>query len=476
MAKTFSIPPKVLDAVRRMGYSPDTSMADHVTRWWQWYVGETGWYDREEQVDGRRYRIRRHSLRPARRVCREWASAILDDDATALVVTGAGDDPAGLQGLLDAWASETRFLPSAQRCLERAFATGTGALALWFEVSEGGARIRARRYDARMVLPLSWDDEQVSECAFCTSATSGGRPVTQLQAHLLDRETGTYHVVTRLFREDGEEVRDPSVIADFDTLSTLPTFALMRPAIDNTFSDCTAMGQSVFADAIDAVKAVDNAFDSMQREIDATKVKVFMTDDLLDVATDASGRARAIPMSPENTIVRKLAGNGSQQMLEVFSPEIRIDPLVRALNVALAELGDLTGFGQNYLRFDKDGGVKTAREVSSDNSAFARTIRKHENELRPQLEGLLATMLACQRALNGWPVPDGAGVRVEFDDSIVADTESQKATAMAEVAAGVMGAWEYRARFFGEDEDVARRMAGEAGALPAPAWDAGTMA
>lgn len=476
MAKTFAIPPKVLDAVRRMGYAPDTSMTDHVTRWWQWYVGETGWYDREEQVDGRLFRIRRHSLRPARRVCREWASAILDDDATALVVTGA-DDPSEAQRLLDSWAAETRFLPSAQRCLERAFATGTGALALWFDLSEGGTRIRARRYDARMVLPLSWDDEQVAECAFCTSATSGGRAVTQLQAHLLDREGGTYHVVTRLFREDGTEVRDPSVIADFDTRSDRPTFAILRPAIDNTYSDCTAMGQSVFADAIDAVKAVDNAFDSMQREIDATKVKVFMTDDLLDVATDASGRARAIPMSPENTVVRKLAGNGTQQMLEVFSPEIRIDPLVRALNVALAELGDLTGFGQNYLRFDKDGGVKTAREVSSDNSAFARTIRKHENELRPQLEGLLATMLACQRELGGWPVPEGAGVRVEFDDSIVSDTESQKATAMAEVAAGVTAAWEYRVRFFGEDEEVARRMADEAGALPgATPWDAGTMA
>ncbi|MBQ3424972.1 MAG: hypothetical protein IJH38_07235, partial [Clostridia bacterium] len=127
--RAWKIPPKVLDAVRRMGYSPDTSMTEHVTRWWQWYTGEVGWYDREEVVDGRRFRIRRHSLRPARRVCREWASAILDDDATALVVADAGEDPSALQSMLDAWASETRFLPSAQRCLERAFATGTGALA-----------------------------------------------------------------------------------------------------------------------------------------------------------------------------------------------------------------------------------------------------------------------------------------------------------------------------------------------------------
>lgn len=44
-----------------------------------------------------------------------------------------------------------------------------------------------------------------------------------------------------------------------------------------------------------------------------------------------------------------------------------------------------------------------------------------------------------------------------FDDSIVTDTAAEKAQDMAEVAAGLMQPWEYRVRWYGEDEETARR-------------------
>lgn len=45
--------------------------------------------------------------------------------------------------------------------------------------------------------------------------------------------------------------------------------------------------------------------------------------------------------------------------------------------------GDLTGFGIGYFDFDESHRyVRTATEVSSDNSAFMRNIRRHENALR----------------------------------------------------------------------------------------------
>ena len=125
------------------------------------------------------------------------------------------------------------------------------------------------------------------------------------------------------------------------------------------------------------MKGVDNAFDSMQREIDATKVKVFMSDELFDLQRDGQGNLRPIPMSPENTVIRKVTTASVDPMLEVFSPKIRTQELAEALNVALSQLSDLTGFGQDYFRYDKAGGLKTATEVSADNSAFMRTIRKH---------------------------------------------------------------------------------------------------
>lgn len=74
------------------------------------------------------------------------------------------------------------FLAAAQECVVRAFGLGTGAWALW--VDAGSREVRVRRYDARMVVPLTWDEEGVTECAFVTRAFWRGRAVDQVQLHL----------------------------------------------------------------------------------------------------------------------------------------------------------------------------------------------------------------------------------------------------------------------------------------------------
>ena len=76
-------------------------------------------------------------------------------------------------------------------------------MALWFDVAEDGADVRVRRYDAKMVIPLTWDEDGATECAFCTRVTAKGRQAVQLQMHLLDG--GTYHVVTKVW-VDGRAV------------------------------------------------------------------------------------------------------------------------------------------------------------------------------------------------------------------------------------------------------------------------------
>ena len=123
----------------------------------------------------------------------------------------------------------------------------------------------------------------------------------------------------------------------------------------------------------------------------------------------------------------------------------------RALRLALQVLGDLCGLGINYFDFDNVGYVKTVTEVSSDNSALMRNIRKNENALAALLVGVSCALLACERSM-GRDLPDEGGVRVVFDDSIVQDTTSEKRQDMDEVAAGLMDRAEYRAKWYGESE------------------------
>lgn len=73
-------------------------------------------------------------------------------------------------------------------------------------------------------------------------------------------------------------------------------------------------------------------------------------------------------------------------------------------------LGDLTGFVISYFDMDDSRGyVKTATEVSSDNSALMRNIRRHENSLEGAIVSIARAVMHVSRGF-GESIPD-EGVR-----------------------------------------------------------------
>lgn len=124
--------------------------------------------------------------------------------------------------------------------------------------------------------------------------------------------------------------------------------------------------------------------------------------------------------------------------------------------------GGLTGFGISYFDMDESRGyVKMATEVSSDNSALMRNIRRHENSLEGSIVSTAKAVMHASRSF-GECIPDEGEVRVQFDDSIIQDTAAEKEQDMREVGV-TMGAWEYRMRWYGEEESIARARAAEIG-------------
>lgn len=315
----------------------------------------------------------------------------------------------------------------------------------------GAGEVRVRRYDARMVVPLTWDDEGVSECAFVTRAFWRGRAVNQVQLHLKGAgceffspdktlgeaaagssshlcngsDEGAYRIVTACFDRDGNRVEPEGVCRAYDTGSVWPTFALVKPAIDNG------------------------------------KMRVFLSDVMFDVERDAKGGRVSIPFGRKDcTAFRKVMS--TEDTIHEFAPTLRTEAQARAFRVALQTLGDLCGFGINYFDLENVGYVKTATEVSADNSALMRNTRRHERALEGALAGICRALLAAERRL-GVGLPDEGLVRVTFDDSIITDTTAEKRQDMDEVAAGLLEPWEHRAKWRGEKEATARRGAARSG-------------
>lgn len=450
----FEVPAYVSEEITSRGYAMPPDMSTHIAEWYQWYTATHPFYkEKYLGVDGRSHERQKLSLRPARRVCREWASIIANE-------MQARSDSADANEWVQGYCEDTGLYALFQRGIERSFAMGTGAMALWFDVRDEETAIRVRRYDAKMTLPLTWDEDGTTECAFCTRVTIKGKQAVQLQMHMIDGETRTYHIVTKVWRDGKPQSPEAlGIIEDFDTGCAMRTFCLLSPAIDNTVQDTSPYGVSVFHDAIDTMRMLDTAWTALYDETDLLRAVLMIPDTMIDVETDDGGDKRPVPFGNREQRLYRLtsASIGDEGKPYAFAPQMRTSAIHEVYADACAALGDECGFGSQYFQPDKSGGLKTATEVSADNSALMRNIRNHENALGKELGRLLTSLCECARIHCGARIAEGfEPVSVVWDDSIITDTQAEKTQMLAEIAAGVVPKWMYLVRFYGKSEEEAQ--------------------
>lgn len=440
----YSIPSHVTGYLKGNGWDvPSSPMMPHIQDWANWYRCSNSFYDFDDRSGGVTYKVHRLSTRPAVKVCEEWASLLMGEGANVMT-----DDDASSEWMRSKLAS-CSFQSLGQRLVQKAFALGTAAWALWFDLDAG--RMIPRRYDANQIIPLSWDDDGITECAFCTSCRIGGAAYDQLQVHAIG--DGGYSIRTVLFK-DGMVSSADGVIGDLDTGCQVPTFSIVKPAIDNTTVDLSPYGQSIFANSIDIIKSVDLAYDAIYNgDVRCGKMRVFLSDMLIEQARDSNGNTRSIPFGRDDaTFFRAVSAN--DDMIKEFAPALRVGELRQAYGLALQTLGDRCGFGQHYFKIDDAGGIRTATEVASDNSCLMRNLKMHSNALQDSIRMICEAMLECGAKLLDAPVYEG-DVSVSIEDGIVQDTAAEKAQDLAELGL-VLNPWEYRAKWFGEDEQTAK--------------------
>ena len=319
-------------------------------------------------------------------------------------------------------------------------------------------------------MPLLDDAGESVSVALASRVLVGGRPYDRVQVHEPDPATGgTYHLRTWLFEPDrrGVPVGLPEVVADLDTGSTLPTYCMVTPAIANVYEDATPCGVSVFADAIDAIRLLDEAFDGAYWRTRLCQPRMVVDEDGLSV-DPATGRVR-LGETVDQRLFKSLRGGVGQQLpVTVFAPDMQADAVERSLNNALSVFSAKCGLGPNYWSFTRQGVNKTAREVVSDNSQLMRNCRRHERAVGAQLRRLVAGAWCAEVALRTGAMPGPPEVEVQWDDSVVEDTEAERAMMKDDIARGLCPAHLYPMRFYGMDEAAARALVAQAAAPAFP--------
>ncbi len=427
------------ECLKKLGYdTADFTDRGRIDEWLEWYRGKVSKFHSYSQYNGKKkVRRQRATLGMAKKVCEDWANLLLNEKVE--FTTPDERLTARARQILE----DNNFRVKGNQLIELAFALGTGA---FVEFSQNGT-VGIDYIRADMIYPLAWDNGRVSECAFGSVKVVGGVECIYLQLHVL--EDGFYVIHNRLFdKNTRRELSLPDgVIADFYTNSALPLFQIVTPNITNNVDLDNPMGISVFANAIDVLKGVDLVYDSYQNEYRLGKKRIVVPVGMAQLSSEETGFA---PVFDDNDTEFYAFTDKNITDLKEINMEIRAGEHTEGLRQNLNLLSDLCGLGHERFTYDR-GGVKTATEVISEESALYQNLKKHELILNKAICDLVRAVLFLDCGKGA-----ALEVKVDFDDSIIHDTATEFEQNLKLVSQGLMAPYEFRMWWFNESQRQAQ--------------------
>ena len=439
----------VQQILNKLGYNCDTLMQSHMEVWKSWYKGFVENFHTYDVYNGKQYvRRKRESLRMPKRVCEDWADMLLNEK----VVINVGDE--SINERLKAVFTANDFYVEGNKLIEKAFAWGSAAF-VEYPGKNNEPIIDYIKGD--MIYPISWTGTRVTECAFASLKNINGEEVYYINIHTKN-SAGNYVIQNRLFRKnDGREIDIRGIAKGvYDTGSPNKRFQIISPNLANNIEENTPLGISVFANAKAEMKGIDLVYDSYVNEFRLGKKRILIP--ISAVQTVKEENKEVSPVFDYNdTEFYALPGvSAEEQTIKEMNMELRWQAHHEALQDNLNLFSDACGMGEGQYIFEKSGGVKTAREVISENSKLFRTLKRHEKVLKSALISLVTALLEIMN------IKEDVKTVIEFDDSIIEDTDTEFNRRLQMVSVGAMKTWELRAWQLNETEEEAKKALEEA--------------
>lgn len=434
----------ILQYLQAWGFGCASDAAyERIDFWQAWYRGKVPAFHTYRQYNGKRKLTRqRRSLGMAKAVAEDWANLALNEKVE-ICIKGKQ-----LEKRVREVLENNNFRVRGNQLLEETFALGTGAFVERME--DGEVRIDYVR--AGMVYPLTWHNGEITECAFASERQVQKEKQVYLNIHRLER--GKYVIENHLFRRTGDQLAEiplPEGVEEVvRTGRDEPQFQIIRPNIANNLEPDCPMGISVYANAIDQLEGLDLVYDSYCNEFRLGKKRITIPMTMARMAMEEDGSIGAVFDDNDTEFYAVPSDEGNPQKIEEHNMTLRYEAHEAGVQTALNLLSFKCGMGRDRYNF-KDGQVKTATEVVSEKSDLYQSLRKHELLLS-------AALVALAKAIAGMLGTSAQDVTVNFDDSIIEDTGAEKDRFLQEIRDGVRQKWEYRVKFFGEDEQTAKAM------------------
>ncbi|MBQ8569342.1 MAG: hypothetical protein IJ446_09005 [Oscillospiraceae bacterium] len=413
-----------------------------------------------------------YSLGMAKKVCEDWASVLLNEKTHVKI----SDERASefIQGKRETGGvfKNCHFWVNANRLIEKAFYSGTGAAVIRLKKAKNrdgqvevhnSTQLCLEFVSAEYILPISCQGGVITEAAFCSEHLVRGSNYVICQVHTL--ESDGYVIRNHCFCTDNGGFREAplfdDITAEFHTQEFYPWFSIISPNIENNIPCSGGLGVSILHGAIDILKGVDLAYNNLVKDFELGGKKVFMqkslietTEDGVAVAPDDVGQ-QLFHYLPENLIP-----DSGAPLIQEHNPLLRVTENKDGVQAQLDYLSFKCGLGNKHYQFNS-GAVVTATQYTGDKQDLIQNAHKHYVSVERFLISLVRSLIHIGNRYFSLGADENTDIEIIFDKSVIIDEAAERAQDIQDVRDGIMPKWQYRSKWYGEDEQSARKIISE---------------
>lgn len=232
-------------------------------------------------------------------------------------------------------------------------------------------------------------------------------------------------------------------------------FSYFKIPIGNTIEPNSPLGVSVYARATELIKEADIQFQRLLWEYKGGELAI-------DASTDAFRKKKdgGFQLPERNERLFRLnnldaASTNGEFLMKEWAPTLRDENYIRGLNKILCQIEDACCLSRGTLSEVQEI-AKTATEINAMKQRTYSHVKDIQTSLEKALDNLIYSMYCIAVLYN--LCPDGEyTTSYLWDDSIIVDSEAERIRDMQEVTSGLMLDWEYRVKWYGEDEATAKK-------------------
>ena len=315
---------------QKYNYNPEIkdTIKGYIDQWKSWYKGNVRSFHNYFIYNGnKKVKQHRYTMNMAKEISEDWSDILWSEKCEISFVKE--DSQKQFDKLID----ELDLYSIINRALEKSGALGTTATVtsvydilqnedgMYLDVSQ--AKVRVDTVDVDWIYPLSWNNKEITECAFGSVEYVNGIKYVICSVHKLN-DQGNYVIYNHLFKETNgnlSEITDEQgTMQEFDTKSNIKWFSVFKPLLTNNLFNNSPFGIPHYANAIDNMKAVDISFDALKNEIKDGRKRTFVRSDMFNY----DNGTQKMVFDPEDTTVYQLPTGATKDDLIQSDSDLNI--------------------------------------------------------------------------------------------------------------------------------------------------------